>query len=829
MGKILIVLSIALTAVHSCGAAEPQPPVENPAGIAFFEAKIRPVLAEHCYSCHSAKEDMAEGSLRLDTRGAVLAGGDRGPAIVAGEPEKSLLLIAMSHADPDLRMPPKEERLPASVIADFEKWIRIGAPDPRESPVVDPTSKWKDADAAKNHWAYQPVIDPAVPTIQPGDWQRQDLDAFVLKTLQENELSPSPEAEPHVLLRRLHFDLVGLPPTPEEIHAFLDQVAHIGLDAAVGEVVDKLLASPAFGERWGRHWLDVARFAESSGGEANISFPDAWRYRDYVIDCFNVDLRFDRFLIEQIAGDLLPAQNDAERARLLIATGFLAVGPKNLDAANEKQFYADLIDEQIDTVTRSVLANSVACARCHDHKFDPFSMSDYYALAGIFGSTKTFFGTAVSPSNRLGGDPLPLPRLPDEQIFHASIAAKQVADLEAELKTLRDEEREKKAAFWKAALEGKDASGIFTIQDALRILWRTGAIEGQLEKVDEEGKAIPLAMGALNREEPHDAPLLEKGDILRPGEAVPRRFPDSIPVQDSPTVPADESGRLELAHWLTASTNPLASRVIVNRVWHHLFGAGIVRTVDNFGTTGELPSHPELLDHLASRFIQGGWSIKRLIRDIVTSRTYRQSSAYNDVAFQRDPENRFLWRASKRRLEAEAIRDAVLAASGDINLARPAGSLVARTIGDRPISLIGLDKRLPQDLDGSQNRSVYLPVIRDRLPDVLEHFDFAETSMVTGSRETTNVPTQSLYLMNSPWVQARSDAMAARLMREAENEDDRIERAFLLCFGRHPDSTEVLRSREYLQQERAVADSEQMVFARFSQALLSTAEFRNLD
>ena len=829
MEKSAIALSIALLSALSCAAAEPERATDDAAGIAFFEAKIRPVLAEHCYSCHSAKEDTAEGALRLDTRAAIRAGGDRGPAIVAGEPEKSLLFTAISHADPDLRMPPKEKRLSASVIADFEKWIRMGAPDPRELPADDSGSKWKDPDVAKKHWAYQSVGDPAVPTVQPSDWQRQDLDAFVLKKLQENELPPSPDAEPEVLLRRLHFDLVGLPPAPQDLQHFLEQVEHAGPDAALSEEVDKLLASPAFGERWGRHWLDVARFAESSGGEANISFPDAWRYRDYVIDCMNDDLPFDRFLAEQIAGDLLPAESDAERSRLLIATGFLAIGPKNLDAANEKQFYADLVDEQIDTVTRSVLANSVACARCHDHKFDPFSMGDYYALAGIFQSTKTFFGTAVSPSNRLAGDPLPLPRLPDEQVFHASIPAKKVAELKAEMKALRDEERDKKAAMWKAILEGKDASGIFTIQDALRILWRTGAIEGQLEKVDDEGKAIPLAMGALDREQPQDAPLLEKGDILRPSQPVPRRFPEAIAVSDPAEVPADKSGRLELAKWLTDSTNPLASRVIVNRVWHHLFGAGIVRTVDNFGTTGEPPSHPDLLDHLASRFMKNGWSTKRLVREIVTSRTYRQSSNFNGEAFQQDPENRFLWRSSKRRLEAEAIRDAMLAASGDLDLTRPTGSLVAKTIGDRPISLIGLDKRLPKDLDGSQHRSVYLPVIRDRLPDVLEHFDFAETSMVTGSRETTNVPTQSLYLMNSPWVQARSDAMAERLLREAADDDSRIGRAFVLCFGRHPDSTEVLRAREYLEQERLAADSEKVVLARFSQALLSTAEFRNLD
>ena len=313
------------------------------------------------------------------------------------------------------------------------------------------------------------------------------------------------------MLRRLHFDLVGLPPPPSAVDRFLNRARTDGLDRALAAEADELLASDHFGERWGRHWLDVARFAESSGKEANISFPYAWRYRDYVIDCVNADMPFNRFLTEQIAGDLLPHDSSAERARLLIATGFLAVGPKNLDEANEKQFRADLVDEQIDAVTRAVMGSSIACARCHDHKFDPITMHDYYALAGIFTSTKTYFGTAVSPANRVGGDPLRLPADAGQAVLHPSIPAKKVQELKAELAALREEEKTKKAAVYKAIAEGKDASEIFTLRDALRIFWKSGGIEGQLEKVDDSGQALPLAMGVLDAEADRRCSALEAG------------------------------------------------------------------------------------------------------------------------------------------------------------------------------------------------------------------------------------------------------------------------------------------------------------------------------
>jgi hypothetical protein len=796
---VAIALLCAADVLNPLKAAEKA----NEQDLAHFESRIRPVLVRHCYECHSHQAGKAEGSLVLDTRAGIRRGGDRGPAVVPGEPAKSILLAAISHAHDDLKMPPKKARLPDGVIADFRRWIEQGAADPREVEATTATRQAIDYDAARQHWALKKPLSHSPPVTSNPGWARRELDHFVLAKLDAAGLKPAQKASDATLLRRLYFDLVGLPPSPEEVQSFES--------GAYEQVVDRLLSSPQFGERWGRHWLDVARFAESSGKEANISFPYAWRYRDYVIDAVNADVPFDRFITEQLAGDLLPYDSDEERSRLLIATGFLALGPKNLDEMNALQFTADLVDEQIDTVTRAFTASSVACARCHHHKFDPYSMEDYYALAGVFASTKTFFGTFVSPANRMGGDPLVLPREAGLPILHKSISAKEVAELKAKL----------------AALKAEKPTDL---REALRVFWTSGGLEGQLEKVDDEGRALPLAMGVLDRETIGDAPLLERGEVGRPAQVVARALPKVIELTDAPQPSSRQSGRLELAHWLTHPDHPLTARVFVNRVWRHLFGAGLVRTVDNFGITGEAPSHPELLDSLAVRFMAEGWSLKKLVREIVLSSTYRQAATYREEAFKADPDNRWLWRVPPRRLEAEAIRDAMLVASGELDLKRPVGSLVGREIGDRPISLIGLDSRLPADLDGSVHRSVYLPVLRDRLPDVLDLFDFAEPSLVTGDRETTNVPVQALYLMNSPFVQARAKALAARLAREAESEEERIRRGFLLCYSRQPTDKETAAAERFLKQAtKGETASDEAAWAALCQALLCTAEFRNID
>jgi hypothetical protein len=459
-------------------------------------------------------------------------------------------------------------------------------------------------------------------------------------------------------------------------------------------------------------------------------------------------------------------------------------------------------------------------------------MQDYYALAGIFSSTKTYFGTFVSPASRQGGELIRLPRTEEEAVLHPSVGMEKANELKQRLAELQAEKAEMDAA-QRAIFSGEKPKRKFTLRDVLANIWRTGPIVGKLQTIDDQGQAVPVAMGVKDRSEVGDAPLLARGEVNRPGEPVPRAFPRAIELENPPEIPADTSGRLELARWLTDPQHPLTSRVFVNRVWHHLFGTGLVRTVDNFGMTGELPSHPQLLDTLAVEFVEDGWSLKRLVRRLVLTRTYRQTSDYREEAFLQDPDDRLLWRMPKRRLPAEAIRDSMLCVSSQLDLSRPRGSLVGRVILDKPISLIGLDKRLPSDLDGSLQRSVYLPVIRDRLPDVLELFDFAEPSLVTGDREMTNVPVQALYLMNSSFVQERAESFASRLTREARSDTERINLGFRLCYSREPDAQEREMAWNYLRSTSSESDqsrgdsSDRLV--SFCQALLSTAEFRNID
>lgn len=770
--------------------------------VTFFESKIRPVLVKQCYECHSVESGKSKGGLTLDTKQGIRSGGDTGPAVVPGDAAKSLLLAAIKHSDPDLEMPPKKPKLPDAVIADFETWIKAGAADPRESPVKAAERPPVDVESGRKFWSYQKPK-PVAGTI----------DGFIRAKLKDQGMEPAPAAEPVVVLRRLYFDLIGIPPTPEQAAAFSMEK----LEATV----DELLRSPRFGERWGRHWLDVARYAESNGRESNLTFPHAWRYRDYVIDAMNADVPFDRFITEQIAGDLLPAKEDVERARLLIATGFLALGPKGLNEMNPAQFAADVADEQLDTVTRAVLASSVACARCHDHKTEPFSMEDYYALAGIFKSTQTFYGNWIDSENNNHGHLIRLPKLPGQVIPNRAVTEDRVRQLKEELAKLNAEEKAQNDYVIKAKLEGRDISGEYhkILTTAIRILWTRGGIEGQLETVDEQGHALPLCMGAQDAKRTQDSQLYDRGEIAHPVKPVPRGFPQVMGIKS--VLPKAQSGRLELAQWLVSRENPLTARVMANRVWRHLFGAGILRTVDNFGFSGERPSHPELLDHLAIRFMDGGWSVKKMIKEIVMSETYRQASTHRIDAFNQDPDNRLLWRANKRRLDAEVIRDSMLAVAGVLDTSRRPGSLVAELDG-QSVSLIGFNTKLPADLDGSKRRSIYLPVLRDQMPDVLEQFDVANPNLVTGDRDVTNVPLQALYLLNGPFVQDQAAALAKRI----QSSPDRVQAAFQLCFNRMPDAREIALAEKFLRTRSA---DDLKLLPAFCQSLLASAEFRFVD
>jgi hypothetical protein len=822
--------------------------------LAFFEKKIRPVLAEHCYKCHAVTAEKVRGELFLDSRAGVRRGGANGPIIVPGRPEKSRLIRALRHTDPETAMPPKQ-KLPEAVIADFEAWVRMGAPDPRDESTAAATRKYGvDPAKARAHWAFQPPQLPPVPQFtDPESGQPlAAIDAFVGVARQAKGLRPVGRADRRTLLRRLYFDLIGLPPTPDEVEAF---VADDSPDA-VDKVVDRLLASPHFGERWGRHWLDLARFAESSGKTVNVNYPHAWRYRDYVIAAFNNDKPYDQFIREQIAGDLLPTDDPKRKAEQLIATGFLAIGPKSLNEANTLQFELDIADEQIDVVTQVFLGLTIACARCHDHKFDPFTQRDYYALAGIFRSTQTCYGTIRQIQAQRPSPLLELPRdcgLPPGT--PEKLSPQERERLRQQIDTLTQQISETSDFIRRLILQAQIAG-----------------IRSRLDSFDANGEPKLLAMGVRDKPAPRsgnagpfgarpgswgrpalmappranrftgqtviaDSPIFTRGEPDQPtAEVVPRGVP-AILAGRPLSIPATASGRRQLADWIASANNPLTARVIVNRVWQHLFGRGLVPTPDNFGLAGQPPSHPELLDYLAVTFVhQDRWSIKKLIRRIVTSRTYQLDSRWESTCHERDPDNVYLWRMTPRRLEAECIRDSMLEVSGLLERKPPVGSLVARA-GEGNVNLprFGVGNLVLAANDPRNNhRSIYLPMLRDQLPEILALFDAPDPSLIIHERATTTVPSQALFLLNNPLALRCADALAGRVLRSASSDSERIRNAYLYCFGRPPSTAELQRIEQFLADYRAQLARERLpnfrrereTWAALAQALMASAEFQ---
>jgi len=784
---------------------------------AFFESKIRPLLVENCYRCHSADEKI-RGGLSLDTRAGMRHGGDSGVAIVPGKPAESLLLEVVKWSDPDLKMPPKD-KLDADEIADIEKWIEMGAPDPRKLEKMEVRTEI-DIEEGKKFWAFQKPVEPKVPTVKRMDWPRSDVDHFILAKLESSDLRPTKDARADVLLRRLYFDLIGLPPSPEEFAAY-GKAWEKDPKAAYAAKVDELLASERFGERWGRHWLDVARFAESTGKDVNMSFPQAWRYRDYVIDSFNADKPYDMFLKEQLAGDLLPIKNDADWQENLIATGFLAIGVKNLNEQNPRQFALDLADEQVDTTTQAILGMTVSCARCHDHKFDPIPTADYYALAGVFMSTKTYFGTVNAIQNRRGTKLLELP-IPDENPV-GSLSSFEMKTLQDRIADVEEEQRELQLEALQARRENRTSTAQQRLQ---RIRSQLATMRARLNGVDENGEAKTKAMGVQEGNIMQPV-VLVRGELDKPAQNVDRGFPQVL-CDEPVAIPSNSSGRRELAEWIASDDNTLTARVFVNRVWGHLFGNGIVASPNNFGTTGQAPSHPELLDHLALQFVEGGWSIKSLVRELVLTRSYQMGSDFNKVAFDKDPDNSLQWRHSPKKIDAEALRDSMLAASGSLDLERPAGSDIARQ-GDARIGAPRAARGRGANTPPPANyRSVYLPAARDQLPEALELFDPADGNLVTGKREDTNVPDQALYLLNNPFVITQANAMAGRLQEEMKPGRDQIALAFAIAYGRAATSDEINAAINFtrrFEDETSWSSS----LAAFCQSLLISAEFRYLN
>ena len=995
-------LAVAILTCRIASADEVTEDAADDQGVEFFETQIAPILKRRCYQCHSHESGKAKGGLVLDSRHGWEKGGSEGAAITPGKPGESLLMEAVRYES--YEMPP-DKKLPASEIALLEKWIAMGAPDPRKSkaPKVDP----------EKLWALQPIGNPAVPVTKDTKWARDDLDAFVLARLEAEGLAPAADADRYTLLRRVTFDLTGLPPTPEEIEAFVSAKS----DRAFENVVDRLLDSPGFGDHWARHWFDLSCYADLADIQGNVLIRDVWRYRDYVIAAFNSDKPLDRFIHEQIAGDLLPFESDEQRREQIIATGYLAIGPWTLQNYIKKQLDADVVDHQIDRIGRTFLAQTISCARCHDHKFDPVPTADYYALAGIFHSTLTTSYDGPGVWSAITEVRLPnLKRSPDDQAqrqkmladlrsqrqtFQAeltSLLIKIPGGSDANVLTLRkpiaanDKDTNYELSFdagpsvWARATQRttaadglqidllrEDGSVLVGFRHApgpwsgtknaqrlkpvrftytgdgtgsvrIRITSATpgsskfgGAIDdlvvaklatcfgkqketrsvsegpdtpddvdpsltrrvifeddfndlqhrpikgtqadtkltvfakaivpgwtggglnhshavdlgngdyaiqfygggekglaaarpvtpaekkaharavelnkqlkGLAAKVAqaEKGNASEHALAVRDVDDPADSPIYRRGDFQNLGDIVPRGFLSAVSTSTSYSVPHGTSGRLQLARWLTDSQNPLTSRVLVNRIWHHVFGQGLVRTVDYFGVHGESPSHPELLDFLATRMREeDGWSLKKTIRRMVLSRTYRMASTHNASAAGADPDNRLMWQMPRRRLTAESIRDAMLAASGQLDPNRGGPSLGLELKGN----IRGAGGNVNPPTWGNKvpdyvknRRTVYLPFLRKRPArelEILSVFDFPHPNDIIGARPNTTVATQALFLLNAPFVKQQAAALAERLSKhEPEDERARIDRLYLLTTSRPAASDEIETALSFLDQ-----------------------------
>jgi hypothetical protein len=885
-------------------AVEAQDKPADPEGVEFFEKKIRPVLADKCYSCHSETAKRLKAGLRLDTRDGVLKGGDTGPALKPGDPEASLLIKAIRQKDDALQMPPKEKLAP-EVVADFEAWVRRGAPDPRTGNAAQ--RKSMNIAAARSHWAFQAPKAAPVPAVKRKDGVATPVDAFILQKLEEKGVPPAAPADRRTQLRRLTLDLTGLPPAPEEIDAFLADDS----PDAWAKAVDRLLASPRFGERWGRFWLDVARYSDTKGYvfQEERRYAYSYTYRDWVIRAFNEDLPIDRFLMNQIAADRMVQGEDK---RDLAALGFLTLGRRFLNRQ------PDIIDDRIDVVTRGMMGITVACARCHDHMFDPIPTKDYYSLYGVFASSQ---------------EPKNLPRIAETvKTADSEAYEKELAERQAEVTKFREEKhrtmvpalrtRDKLAAYFQGAAEAKDLNGdegfralaqkrdlsAYVLQrwrDRLRgakdpvfapwaayaaipekdfaekakavdlksanpkvaaefakppaslkeaaerygallakhdaDLPRTDAAEEALrlalrgtespahipladvekiytraerdrqrqieKKVEELGSthpgAPPHAHAMEDLPRPSEPRVFVRGNPSNAGDAVPRQFLEILTPPGKREPFKTGSGRLDLAKAVASRENPLTARVFVNRVWLQLFGQGLVRTPSDYGVRTEPPAQPELLDWMAVRFMDEGWSVKKLIRLLVTSNVYRQSSEADPKWAAVDPDNRLLHRQNRKRLEFEAMRDSILAASGEIDLSmggRPVPMVSNPTAKTRmEAETIKVDVGDPSLDSYSKRRTVYLFIDRQNLSGTYRVFDFASPDTHSPQRYQTTVPQQALYFMNSTFVVEQARALAGRA--DAKDPDARIAQLYRFAFGRAPSKDEAALARRFVDHE----------------------------
>jgi hypothetical protein len=728
---------------------------------AFFEARIRPVLHEECFKCHGGEK--TSHGLRVDSREALLKGGESGPAIVPGEPDKSLLIQAIRQTHPDIKMPPKK-KLPDTTVADFVAWLRDGAGWPATGPKLD-------AFKAKRHWAFEPVrkVEPPKRGLRGS---ANPIDRFVVVKLRERKLQPVAQADKRTLARRVYFDLLGLPPTPEELDAFL----HDRSQKTWSNLVERLLASSHYGERWGRHWMDVVRYADTAGDNADYPIPEAYLYRDYIIDSFNDDKSYDQFVREQLAGDILSRQGPPERsAQPLVATGFLALSRRY--GTGPYELWHLTLENTIETVGQAFMGINLRCARCHDHKYDPVTMSDYYGLYGIFSSTQfPWAGSEEIQSKNFNRQNFVL-------LAPAAEAEPKLQAWQKQLKLLRDqiENLEKEKPAEKSEAEQK-----------------LKALKKELRNLEKPGVPPDLSAAyAVQEGKPTDMYIQLRGEPADKGPVVPRHAPKFLAGDKPLNIPQSASGRLEFARWLTQRDNPLTARVMVNRIWQHHFGKGLVATPNNFGLRGDEPTHPELLDYLASYFVEHNWSVKAIHRLILNSKAYQLSSADDESNALKDPANNFYWRFDRRRLDAEAIRDTMMFASGDLDLSRPAAHPFPP-----PEKWTWTQHNPFQDRYNTTHRSVYLMTQRFQRHPFLALFDGPDTNNSTEARRNSIVPQQALFALNNAFVDEQAKLFARRLLAARADDDGRLRYAQELAWSRSPTHVELAKYKSWLQRAR---------------------------
>ena len=764
-------------------AADPSP---DKAGVAFFEQKIRPVLVKHCYGCHSGRAKKLEGKFRLDSRKLIRKGGETGPAVVPGKLASSLLLAAIRYES--LEMPPGG-KLSNRVIADFETWIKLGAPDPRDkAPAIKDSGKQTGMtfENARNWWSFQPAKSHPLPKTRQARWARRRLDHFVLARLESHRLEPSPPATRRTLLRRLKLDLLGLPPTQQEIAEFQ---ADRRPDATV-RLVDRLLESRHYGERWGRHWLDVARWAEDNptSEATNRPHPDAWRYRDWVIEAINADLPYDQFLVMQLAADLLP---DFKRSDLR-ALGYLGTAPTyhkdpRLSKTVIETIASDDWDERVDALSRGLLGLTVACARCHRHKFDALTQEDYYSLAGVFASN----WKVKRPLIELTAQEERRVIWAQDRIWRLEVAIRLKQD-PATPSTPKEIEAMKAEVATLKLTPFLDAPATHAVYDAAVFI----------DASDPDFTWMDFRIG-----QHRDLPVFLRGNVATPGPITPRRFLKVLSRDHRPRPFGRGSGRLELARSITTTAAPLAARVFVNRAWGWHFGRPLVTTASDFGAQGSIPSHPELLDDLAATFIKHGWSLKWLHREILLSATYGQSSRLRPDTAAADPVNRWLWRFTPRRVDFETWRDSILAVTGSLDT-----------------SLLGPSHDIadPKNL----RRTMYASVSRREVSPLMRLYDFPDVAQHVPGREITTTPLQQLFVFNSPFFISQATVLA-RSVDAAANDSVNIETLYRRVFARKPSPRETAVATQFLSARRKTHP--QTTWADYCQALLATSELIFVD